>query len=169
MYGHTILLVDDEKEFVQTLAERLKLRGLKVDVAYDGPGALDSVSRRKPDVVVLDLYMPGMTGDVVLHSIKSRYPDLPVILLTGHCVEDDTGTGPQDSAFACLTKPLALSVLLETLKAALGCAAGDVERLAEGAPAPATGSAVGAVSEPEAVSTDAALTGNAPRGDGHDQ
>lgn len=119
MHGYTILLVDDEKDFVQTLAERLKLRGLNVELAYDGPGALDSVSRLKPDAVVLDLYMPGMTGDEVLHSIKSRHPDLPVILLTGHCAQDDTGKGPEDRAFACLTKPLALPVLLETLKAAL--------------------------------------------------
>ena len=119
MQGYSILLVDDERDFVQTLAERLSMRGMRVELAYDGPAALESISRSVPDVVLLDLSMPGMTGDAVLHSIKSRHPALPVILLTGHCAEDDTGCGPLADAFACCTKPLALATLLDVLHAAL--------------------------------------------------
>lgn len=119
MRGYKILLVDDEKDFVQTLAERLILRGMDVELAYDGLGALESLSRRKPDIVILDLHMPGMKGDAVLHSIKSRYADLPVLLLTGHCEREDAEHGPLATAFACLTKPLALPRLLEVMQAAL--------------------------------------------------
>lgn len=118
MQALDILLVDDERDFVETLAERLELRGLSPRLAFDGPGALEAVAGRKPDLVVLDLYMPGLSGADVLHSIKARHPDLPVILLTGHGSVDDSGTGPVVAAFACHTKPLALDDLWRTLEAA---------------------------------------------------
>ena len=114
-----ILLADDEKDFVDTLAERLELRGFTVRVAYDGVSALRAATGEKPDVVVLDMLMPGMSGDETLRRLKDIFPLLPVILLSGHEVVDDNGTGPVSQAFACLTKPLALDNLLETLTAAV--------------------------------------------------
>ena len=119
MQGIKILLVDDERDFVQTLAERLALRGMDVSLAFDGLTALDSISRSKPHMVVLDLYMPGMTGDEVLRHIKHRHPDLPVILLTGHCAGEEQDAGPLAQAYTCLTKPLALPALLEHIRNAL--------------------------------------------------
>ncbi|WP_374280657.1 response regulator [Desulfovibrio sp.] len=113
-----ILLADDEKEFVDTLAERLSLRGFAPYVVYDGISALQAATPEKPDVVVLDLFMPGLPGDEVLRRLKVLYPDLPVILLTGHEAVDDNGTNPVSQAFACLTKPLSFNVFLETLQAA---------------------------------------------------
>lgn len=113
-----ILLADDEKEFVETLAERLSLRGHEVRVVYDGPAALQAVAARLPDVAVLDLFMPGLPGDEVLRRIKVAHPELPVILLTGHDAVDDTGVTPAAQAFACLTKPLSFAIFLETLEAA---------------------------------------------------
>ena len=86
-----ILLADDEKEFVETLAERLTLRGHEPRVVYDGPSALAAVDEALPDVAVLDLLMPGLPGDETLRRIKAAHPDLPVILLTGHDAVDDTG------------------------------------------------------------------------------
>ena len=86
-----ILLADDEKEFVDTLAERLSLRGYAPYVVYDGISALQAATPEKPDVVVLDLFMPGLSGDEVLRRLKVLYPDLPVILLTGHEAVDDIG------------------------------------------------------------------------------
>ena len=118
MNATRILLVDDEKEFVQTLAERLELRGLEPEVAYDGKAALDAVSRNPPHLVVLDLYMPGISGDVVLHSIKTRHPRLPVILLTGHGAVRDDAAESAGLAYACLAKPLALDELLCVLRQA---------------------------------------------------
>ena len=114
-----ILLADDEKEFVDTLAERLSLRGFAPYVVYDGISALQAATPEKPDVVVLDLFMPGLSGDEVLRRLKVLYHDLPVILLTGHEAVDDNGTNPVAQAFACLTKPLSFNVFLETLQAAV--------------------------------------------------
>ena len=108
-----VLLADDEKEFVETLAERLDLRGIEVRVALDGKAALPTL-----DVMVVDLLMPGMTGDAVLQQVRQKYPGLPVIVLTGHDSVDDSGDSPVASAFACLTKPLSLGMFLETLEAA---------------------------------------------------
>lgn len=113
-----ILLADDEKEFVDTLAERLSLRGHAPYVVYDGISALQAAAPQKPDVAVLDLLMPGLPGDEVLRRLKVLYPTLPVLLLTGHETVDDNGTGPAAQAFACLTKPLSFSIFLETLEAA---------------------------------------------------
>ena len=113
-----ILLADDEKEFVETLAERLTLLGHEPRVVYDGPSALAAVDEALPDVAVLDLLMPGLPGDETLRRIKAAHPDLPVILLTGHDAVDDTGVAPAAQAFACLTKPLSFAVFLETLEAA---------------------------------------------------
>ena len=116
-----VLLADDEKEFVETLAERLDLRGIEVRVALDGKAALTTLDEMAaaealPDVMVVDL--PGMTGDAVLQQVRQKYPGLPVIVLTGHDSVDDSGDSPVASAFACLTKPLSLGMFLETLEAA---------------------------------------------------
>ncbi|WP_337429533.1 response regulator, partial [Desulfovibrio sp.] len=78
-----ILLVDDEKQFVDTLAERLAMRGFSARVAYDGPQALKAVEE-PTDVIVLDLRMPGMDGFEVLRSVKKSNPQVQVIILTGH-------------------------------------------------------------------------------------
>ncbi|WP_301966168.1 response regulator [uncultured Desulfovibrio sp.] len=118
-----VLLADDEKEFVETLAERLDLRGIEVRVALDGKAALTALDEMAaaealPDVMVVDLLMPGMTGDAVLQQVRQKYPGLPVIVLTGHDSVDDSGDSPVASAFACLTKPLSLGMFLETLESA---------------------------------------------------
>ena len=86
-----VLLADDEKEFVETLAERLDLRGIDVRVALDGKAALTTLDEMAaaealPDVMVVDLLMPGMTGDAVLQQVRRTYPGLPVIVLTGQCL-----------------------------------------------------------------------------------
>ena len=78
-----ILLVDDEKQFVDTLAERLSMRGFEARVAYDGPQALKAVEQ-PTDVIVLDLRMPGMDGFEVLRNVKKSNPQVQVIILTGH-------------------------------------------------------------------------------------
>ena len=70
-----ILLVDDEKQFVDTLAERLAMRGFEARVAYDGPEALKAVEL-PTDVIVLDLRMPGMDGFEVLRNVKKSNPQV---------------------------------------------------------------------------------------------
>ena len=75
-----ILLVDDEKQFVDTLSERLAMRGFEARVAYDGPEALKAVEQ-PTDVIVLDLRMPGMDGFEVLRNVKKSNPQVQVIIL----------------------------------------------------------------------------------------
>lgn len=113
-----ILLVDDEREFVQTLSERLMMRDLGSAVAYDGESALEVAREDEPDVMILDLKMPGIDGIEVLRRIKKTQPEIEVIILTGHGSEADKTTCMQLGAFAYLQKPVDIDELSATIKAA---------------------------------------------------
>jgi CheY-like chemotaxis protein/cytidylate kinase len=113
-----VLLVDDEREFVQTLSERLLLRDMGSAVAYDGESALKLVSEEEPEVMILDLKMPGIDGIEVLKRVKSSRPNIEVIILTGHGSEADKETCMNLGAFAYLQKPVDIDVLSDTLKRA---------------------------------------------------
>jgi len=113
-----VLLVDDEREFVQTLSERLQMRDMGSAVAYDGESALEIVSRDEPEVMILDLKMPGIDGIEVLKRVKSTRPEIEVIILTGHGSEADRETCMELGAFAYLQKPVDIEVLSQTLKQA---------------------------------------------------
>ncbi len=84
-----LLLVDDERQFVQTLSERLRLREIGSVVAYDGETALDMIREEEPDVMILDLKMPGIDGIEVLKRVKQTNPPIEVIILTGQGSEAD--------------------------------------------------------------------------------
>lgn len=113
-----VLLVDDEREFVQTLSERLLLRDMGSAVAYDGESALKLVNEEEPEVMILDLKMPGIDGIEVLKRVKASRPNIEVIILTGHGSEADRETCMKLGAFAYLQKPVDIDVLSETLKRA---------------------------------------------------
>lgn len=115
MHDMDVLLVDDEVEFVTTLAERLELRGMKVRLATDGERALQEVARSQPHVMVLDLMMPGIKGTEVLRRVKAQWPWVEVILLTGHGSTRDGIDGMNMGAFDYLMKPLRIEDLLEKL------------------------------------------------------
>jgi two-component system, OmpR family, response regulator CpxR len=115
-----VLLVDDEREFVQTLSERLILRDMGSAVAYDGQSALEMLADDEPDVLVLDLRMPGIDGIEVLRRVKKTRPDVEVIILTGHGTENDRKTCMQLGAFAYLQKPVDIDQLAALLKEANG-------------------------------------------------
>jgi len=110
-----ILLVDDEKEFVESLSERLGLRDLKVDIAYDGEQALEAVKEEEPDLMVLDLSMPGIDGMEVLRRVKKKYPDVQVVILTGHGSDKDEAEAKRLGAAAYLEKPVDIEPLVGTL------------------------------------------------------
>lgn len=113
-----ILLVDDEREFVQTLSERLLMREMGSLVAYDGESALNLISKDDPEVMILDLNMPGIDGIEVLRRVKKSRPEIAVIILTGHGSEKDRETCLKLGAFAYLQKPVDIDVLSDTLKKA---------------------------------------------------
>jgi two-component system, OmpR family, response regulator CpxR len=112
------LLVDDEKEFVLTLSERLETRNLGSAIAYDGEEALSIVETDAPDVMVLDLKMPGIDGMEVLRRVKHESPGTEVIILTGHGSEQEERQAAELGAFAYLEKPVNIDVLTETMKKA---------------------------------------------------
>jgi two-component system, OmpR family, response regulator CpxR len=113
-----VLLVDDEQEFVQTLSERLLFRNMGTAVAHDGSSALEMLIDDEPDVLVLDLKMPGIDGIEVLRRVKKIRPAVEVIILTGHGSEIDRKTCLDLGAFAYLQKPVDIDLLSGKLKEA---------------------------------------------------
>jgi DNA-binding response OmpR family regulator len=112
------MLVDDEHEFVKALAERLEMRDLPPDKAYSGEEALEKVARGEPDVMILDLKMPGIDGMEVLRQIRKAYPGVQVIMLTAHGTDKDEDEAMRLGAYAYLQKPVALDVLVKTMRQA---------------------------------------------------
>lgn len=114
-----LLLVDDEKDFVNTLAERLELRGFQVQTALDGESALKIVETDPPQVVVLDVLMPGLSGLYVLQQMKARVPQIPVILLTGRGSATEGAEGMQLGAYDYLMKPINIDNLIRKMERAV--------------------------------------------------
>ncbi|MCX5872211.1 MAG: response regulator [Deltaproteobacteria bacterium] len=114
-----VLLVDDEKEFVLTLAERLGMRGIQTETAFDGQSALKKLEVDQPHVMVLDLMMPGMSGLTVLERVKKLYPKMEVILLTGIGSTSEGVSGMKLGAYDYLMKPLQIEELIEKIGSAI--------------------------------------------------
>jgi CheY-like chemotaxis protein len=113
-----VLLVDDEQEFVNTLSERLETRKMTPAIAYNGEEALAMVADDQPEVMVLDLKMPGIDGIEVLRRMKRTHPETEIIILTGHGSTTEEELAAELGAFAYLRKPVDIEVLTETMKAA---------------------------------------------------
>ena len=110
-----VLLVDDEEEFVTTLAERLQLREIETIVATDGDNALQIINTDRPPVVVLDVMMPGLGGLDVLQQIKRTYTQIQVILLTGRGSTNDGIKGMRLGAFDYMMKPVKIEDLIQKM------------------------------------------------------
>ena len=113
-----VLLVDDERAFVDTLAQRLKMRELNVSTVYDGEQALSYVKGIEPDVMVLDLKMPGLHGIEVLREVKRHYPKMQVIILTGHGTDRDAEEAKRLGGFDFMRKPADIDNLVRRIKEA---------------------------------------------------
>ncbi len=113
-----VLLVDDEEEFVHTLSERLQTRSIHSAIAYNGEQALAMVESDEPEVIVLDLKMPGIDGMEVLRRVKQTHPATEVIILTGHGSDAEEVLAGELGAFAYLRKPVDIDELTRTMKAA---------------------------------------------------
>ena len=118
MENFTVLLVDDELEFLETLVKRLTKRGLHITVASSGEEALAVIKERKFDVSVLDVRMPGMDGIETLREMKKIAPLMEVIMLTGHASVEVAIEGMELGAFDYLMKPADFDDLTAKLQAA---------------------------------------------------
>ena len=114
-----VLLVDDEKEFVLTLSERLQIRDIGTAVVYDGKSALDLVHNNAPEVMIIDLKMPLIDGVEVLKKTKQILPEIEVIVLTGHGSEHDKKKCMALGAFAYMQKPVDINLLSQSLNKAI--------------------------------------------------
>jgi MFS superfamily sulfate permease-like transporter/ActR/RegA family two-component response regulator len=109
-----VLLVDDERDFVQTLAKRLNIRGMNADICFDGQKAIKMVRANEYDVVILDVKLGGASGEEILIKLKEIRPGLAVILLTGYATIDSVVEAMKHGASDYLLKPLDIEEL--TLK-----------------------------------------------------
>lgn len=116
-----ILLVDDEKDLVETLSFRLEANDYEVIAAYDGHEGLDKAKKEKPDLIILDLMLPKMDGYKVCRILKfdEKYKNIPIILFTARAQESDKKLGEEVGADTYITKPFEPQILLEKIKALL--------------------------------------------------
>ena len=115
----SLLIVDDEKGFVNVIANRLGKRGIDTTKALSGTEAIQTLRKKDFDVAVLDLKMEDMDGIEVLKILKKMVPEMPVIMLTGHGSERAAKEGIQYGAFDYLTKPCELDELIEKIREAV--------------------------------------------------
>ena len=120
--GGFVLVVDDNADNAAIAAELLRNRGFEVEVAGNGEKALGLVERRRPDVVVLDVMMPGMDGMQVLERLKSnpRHTHIPIILVTGRGQDEDLLAGYRFGADYYIVKPFTARQLLYAVRLVLG-------------------------------------------------
>jgi len=111
-------LVDDEREFVQILSERLITCDIGAEVCYDAETALELINEEEPEVMILDLRMPGVDGFEVLKKVKATRPSVEVIILTAHGSRQEKERCVRLGAFAFLQKPVDIQVLSATLRKA---------------------------------------------------
>ncbi len=111
-----LLICDDEVKFLESIAERLELRGFDVTKATSGKDAVEAARTGGFDLAILDLKMPGMNGIEVLEILKKEHKYLEVIILTGHGSIDSAVESTKLGAFSYLSKPYDLDDLLQSLK-----------------------------------------------------
>ena len=120
MMSHTkVLLVDDEVEFASALAERLQMRDYDVKTASNGLEAMALFHGSPPDIVILDLRIPGMDGLEILKNIKIFDPTIEVLILTGHGDVESVAEGMKNGAFEYIMKPIDIGELTSKIDMAM--------------------------------------------------
>ncbi len=123
----TVLIVDDEVPFVETLTKRLVKRGLRILSAHSGPEALDLLTGNNGiDVVILDVKMPDMDGIATLREIKAADPAVEVLMLTGHASMESALDGMRLGAFDYFMKPCSIEQIFAKI-----CEAKEKKRKSE--------------------------------------
>lgn len=119
-----VLLVDDEEDYVRTMAERMEMREVGSDVALNGEQALSHLDEEVPDVMVLDLKMPGMGGMELLERVKKSHPQVEIIILTGHGSDAEEVEARRLGAYDYFQKPVDIADLMESVRRAGAARAG---------------------------------------------
>ena len=116
-----LLVVDDEKDFIEPLSERLKAKGFDVIAAFNGKEGIEKAHSEYPDLIILDVMMPEMSGYDVCRKLKldEKFKDTPIIMLTAKFQPNDIDFGKEMGAEAYLTKPLDMELLLQKVDALL--------------------------------------------------
>ena len=113
-----VLLVDDEKEFLDLMGERMTARGMEVKKALSAADAIKIMEEHSFDAIILDLMMPEMDGIQVLKALRTKHPELQVILLTGHGSIEKGVEAMRQGAIDFIEKPADLEILTEKIKKA---------------------------------------------------
>lgn len=108
-----LMLVDDEERYLRTTSKLIEKKGYEVLTARNGEEALEKLKARDVHVVILDMKMPGMDGNETLKAVKSLYPLIEIILLTGHATVDSAIDGLKNGAFDYLMKPADIDQILD--------------------------------------------------------
>ncbi|SMP66035.1 response regulator [Desulfonatronum lacustre] len=114
-----ILLIDDERTFLETIITRLRLRGIAAEGVDSGEKALEAMRGKAFDAVVLDVSMPGMDGVATLRELKRINSEVPVIMLTGHATLETADQGMDLGAFDYMMKPCPIDELLDKVSEAI--------------------------------------------------
>jgi two-component system, OmpR family, response regulator len=113
-----VLLVDDEKEFLEIMSERMRARGMIVTTTGSADQALSIIEKESFDAIIMDFQMPEMDGMEALKAIKKKRPELQIILLTGYATVEKTVEAMKIGATDFLEKPADLEALVEKIKTA---------------------------------------------------
>ncbi|MBF0201009.1 MAG: sigma-54-dependent Fis family transcriptional regulator [Desulfamplus sp.] len=114
-----ILIVDDNESIIESLEGILSDEGFEVFHAFNGYEALKTIDAQSPDIVLLDIWMPGMDGIETLKEIRKEYPNLPVVMITGHGTIEAAVDATRSGAFDFLEKPLSIDRVIVTINNAL--------------------------------------------------
>jgi len=116
-----VLVIDDEKDIVETISYNLEKEGYKVSKSYDGMNGFEAVQKKMPDIVILDLMLPGMTGIEVCKAMKAdpKTASIPIIMLTAKGEETDKIVGLEVGADDYMTKPFSIRELSARIRTVL--------------------------------------------------
>jgi len=126
-----ILVVDDEPNARNSLAEILRLEDFRVATAANGEAALEALEQEKFDVMLLDLKMPGMDGVEVLNKIKTNWPKTKVVMITGYSTVDTAVQALRLGAFNFIEKPFTPDMLISAVKEVFGASDDDPKHVTE--------------------------------------
>ena len=116
--SENVLIVDDEKEFLEILSERMSARGMNVSTASSAEDALNMVETESYDVVIMDYMMPALDGFQALKLMKARQPEMKIILLTGNVPDEKRIEARALGALDVIEKPPDLKELIQKIKKA---------------------------------------------------